>query len=412
MNEALGGVAAAQLVGAVVGQFASTLNSPAIKMSSQRVARNASDGAGRALAPPDSNASAQLPTSIGNDDGAEFDVSFAEVGVDPHDADGGGVTTSKVVRFGLRLSSSSSSSSSSAVGNNGSNIETARVVLTLSSTAATTNATTAPTAANVSCPGGGFEGYVTFECPDGTVMSGFCERRATGWVVHEFVCPANITECAAWYDAVGAWSTACETGLDFATGATTCDCEVSTTSGESVDFASTPKSAAGLYADALTSVKPKDYLASPLVFYTLVTLFAGCALLAAAGSILDRRDSAILAARQARAPARDATLRARLISRKTTLQRESMPSFVTSLDSPLEMYLRLLWTTHSWCAAAAAASSFALSSESRHRASLEEVFLPKKFLLFFFRAGSASSPPTGPRHRGRGAASSSSSICS
>ena len=84
-------------------------------MSSQRVARNASDGVGRALAPPDSNASAQLPTSIGNDDGADFDVSFAEVGVDPHDADGGDVTTSKVVRFGLRLSSSSSSSFSSAL---------------------------------------------------------------------------------------------------------------------------------------------------------------------------------------------------------------------------------------------------------------------------------------------------------
>ena len=128
-----------------------------------------------------------------------------------------------------------------------------------------------------------------------------------------------------------------------------------------------------------------DYHALPFVFYTLVALFAGCALLAAAGFVLDRRDSAILAAKQARAPARDAALRARLISHETTLQRESMPSFVTNLDSPLKMYLWLLWTTHSWCAAAAA-SSFALFPESRYRTSPEQESRPKEmFLLLLSR---------------------------
>ncbi|KAJ8608395.1 hypothetical protein CTAYLR_008162 [Chrysophaeum taylorii] len=275
----LDAIGAGQLRDATLGQYASYVTTGNLQMAAQLVSsQNSTTGSSRSLQPRESESSIDLPAALDDDSEEEYNVWFAELGVNPYVS---GNVTSNVVRWGI--SSSSDGRRRRRRLDTSTTTTTTTISVELNIFSNDTLDETEAESANVTCACE-YYGNVTYECADGTVLVKECDGLpGTYWVS----CPTSTTDCRFWQE--GSWSTGC-TAISTVSNVTTCRCSVPSTAQASMATGQKLSAMATAYTSQFDSAP--DVGRALYMFMALGILLVACLLLVAAGCVLDRRDRA------------------------------------------------------------------------------------------------------------------------
>ncbi|KAJ1446210.1 hypothetical protein M885DRAFT_262920 [Pelagophyceae sp. CCMP2097] len=289
LNDAVDSMAMAQLLDAVLGEFAVSVSSANLETTAQKLG---GDGGG-------SLAISASGTAVDVGGGAfdEVEVALSEYSVNPHATAAGVALTSDVVRFGANSALDASQAGRRrlhegfparrrlATNDTASTTSTISVSLQLRTTS---KSDVPPAGANLTCACGEW-GNHSFVCPDNTTLTVLC----TGGIaaVTEVWCPRAEANCTVWDGS--AWSSS---GCRAVAQANSTVCECNVVVDEPADFAASSGlgDLVSAYGAALST--PIDPAHALPMFLAMAALLA-CAY----GDRLDRRDAAAAAAAAAAA---------------------------------------------------------------------------------------------------------------
>jgi len=287
LNAAVDSMASAQLLNALLGEFAVSVSSANLETTAQKLGGDA----GGSLAIGASGTA----VDVGSGGGAfgELDVALSAFAVNPHAAAAATALTSDVVRFGANSASDASQARRRRLHES---FPTRRFLATNETTSAAATVSVslqlrtaselvaAPAGANLTCACGEY-GNHSFVCPDNTTITVLCDGGPAS--VTAVFCPRAEANCTVWDGS--AWSpSGCRAVLR--ANSTVCECDVVVD--EPLDFAASSGLGALLsdYGAALST--PVDPARALPMFLALAVLLVLTLLACAYGSLVDRRDAA------------------------------------------------------------------------------------------------------------------------
>ncbi|KAJ8611725.1 hypothetical protein CTAYLR_009194, partial [Chrysophaeum taylorii] len=285
----LDAICSAQLLDAIVGEYADYVTSANLQTSAQRFMRNSTTGTARSLEPRGSaQSSADLPTSIGSDDDQTYSVWFAEVDFKQYST----VTSSHLVRFGISSTEEARRRRRRRRGRRRRRLEEEEeeeeedadaITIDLNIYDEDASDDTAAESGNVSCACG-FYGNVSYQCKDDTTVDVQCDG-APG--IYEVTCPSSTSSCDVWFDG----SATCDPVVgsnQSKTTTTTCRCSITSSSKVSVSTSSRETAMAKAYTSQFHDAPDAERAEYMLV--AIAVIFTMCLGLVATSRVLDHRD--------------------------------------------------------------------------------------------------------------------------
>ncbi|KAJ1445596.1 REJ domain-containing protein [Pelagophyceae sp. CCMP2097] len=291
LSAAVDSMATAQLLDAVLGEFAVSVHSKNLKTIAQKLGGDA----GGSLALGASSTAVDLGS--GGGDFRELGVALSAFAVNPHAAAAATVLASDVVRFGANSASDSSQARRRRLresfpikfpmrrrlATNETVSVAATIFVSLQLRTALTDVS-APVGTNLPCACGEYSNH-SFVCPDDTKLTVLCEGGPAA--VTEVFCPRAEANCTVWDGS--AWSpSGCRAVLQ--ANSTICECDVVVDEPADYAVASSLGDVISAYGAVLSKpIQPKRALP---MFLALAVLLGLTLLTCAYGSWLDRRDAA------------------------------------------------------------------------------------------------------------------------